>query len=63
MMDLSGGIMILVQMLPWFFLSVILEMGGGYLVWRWLRKHQSPWQGVLGMLMLAVAVDILFGGV
>ena len=55
--------MILVQMLPWFFLSVILEMGGGYLVWRWLRKHQSPWQGVLGMLMLAVAVDILFGGV
>ncbi len=44
----------MVQTLPWFVLSGILEVGGGYLVWRWLREQQPPWQGVLGMVILAL---------
>ena len=53
-MGLQEGARILSRTLPWFFLSGVLEVGGGYLVWRWLREHQNPWQGVIGMLMLAV---------
>ncbi|MDA8058874.1 MAG: YnfA family protein [Leptospirillum sp.] len=53
-MGFLSGLRVLVQTLPWFVLSGILEVGGGYLVWRWLREQQSPWQGVAGMIILAL---------
>jgi small multidrug resistance family-3 protein len=35
-----------------FFAAGLCEIGGGYLVWLWLRKGRSPWLGVVGALVL-----------
>lgn len=35
-----------------FLLAGLLEIGGGYLVWLWLREAQSVWLGALGGLVL-----------
>jgi small multidrug resistance family-3 protein len=32
----------------------LCEIGGGYLVWLWLREERMVWVGVLGGLMLFV---------
>lgn len=34
----------------------LFEIGGGYLIWLWLREGESLWLGVLGGLIL-----ILYG--
>ena len=41
-----------------FLLAGLCEIGGGYLVWLWLRERQSMWLGVLGALLL-----ILYGAI
>lgn len=35
-----------------FVLAGLAEIGGGYLVWLWLREGKSVWMGVLGGLIL-----------
>ena len=35
-----------------FLLAGLLEIGGGYLVWLWLRERWSWWVGLLGGLVL-----------
>lgn len=35
-----------------FFLAALLEIGGGYLVWKWLREHKGKIFGLLGGLIL-----------
>ena len=35
-----------------FILSGIGEIGGGYLVWQWLREDKPVWYGILGGLAL-----------
>lgn len=35
-----------------FVLAGLCEIGGGYLVWQWLRDGKSWWIGVLGGLIL-----------
>jgi len=30
----------------------LCEIGGGYLVWLWLRDHRTAWLGALGGLIL-----------
>jgi small multidrug resistance family-3 protein len=40
----------------YFVLAGLCEIGGGYLVWLWLREGGSLWYGVLGAVML-----ILYG--
>jgi len=35
-----------------FLLAGLLEIGGGYLVWLWLRDERSVWLGALGGLIL-----------
>ena len=35
-----------------FLLAGICEIGGGYLVWLWLRDHRTVWFGALGGLIL-----------
>lgn len=36
----------------YFVLAGLCEIGGGYLVWLWLRSGRSVWLGVLGGLLL-----------
>lgn len=37
-----------------FFLAALFEIGGGYLVWLWLREKRSLFFGLLGGLTLAI---------
>jgi len=37
-----------------FAVAGLLEIGGGYLVWLWLRQQRSPLMGLIGMVVLAV---------
>ena len=39
-----------------FVLAGICEIGGGWLIWKWLRDHKPGWWGLLGGLIL-----ILYG--
>ena len=40
----------------YFILAGICEIGGGYLVWLWLRENKNTWYAVAGALVL-----ILYG--
>ncbi|MHB9071908.1 MAG: YnfA family protein [Desulfobaccales bacterium] len=44
----------LVQSLVFFFLAGLCEIGGGYLVWLWLREAKSIWLGILGGAVLVL---------
>jgi len=35
-----------------FLAAGLAEIGGGYLVWRWLREQGSLWLGLTGALVL-----------
>ena len=37
-----------------FALAGLAEIGGGYLVWRWLRGGAAPWVGVVGGVLLVL---------
>jgi small multidrug resistance family-3 protein len=37
-----------------FFLAALFEIGGGYLVWLWLKENKGAVLGLLGGLTLAV---------
>jgi small multidrug resistance family-3 protein len=39
-----------------FILAGLCEIGGGYLMWRWLRDDRAAWYGLLGAIVL-----ILYG--
>lgn len=41
-----------------FILAGVAEIGGGYLVWLWLRESKPLWYGVIGSLVL-VAYGII----
>jgi small multidrug resistance family-3 protein len=40
----------------YFVLAGLFEIGGGYLIWLWLREGKTIWYGVLGAVIL-----ILYG--
>lgn len=42
----------LIQSLFYFFLAGLLEIGGGYLIWLWIREDMSWILGVIGGLVL-----------
>ncbi len=42
----------LVPTLGLFFFAALLEIGGGYLVWKWLRNHKGKILGLVGALIL-----------
>jgi small multidrug resistance family-3 protein len=46
----------IVRSLFYFVLAGLCEIGGGYLVWLWLREDKSPWYGAVG-----AAVLVLYG--
>ena len=37
-----------------FFLAAIFEIGGGYLVWQWIREHRTIILGISGGIILFV---------
>lgn len=37
-----------------FFFAAVLEVGGGYLVWKWLRQNRGKIFGLVGGLVLFV---------
>ena len=42
----------IVQSILLFFLAGLCEIGGGYLVWKWLRDHKGKIFGLVGGLIL-----------
>lgn len=45
--------MTVLKSLSIFLLAGICEIGGGYLVWLWLREDRPFWYGILGAFILA----------
>jgi small multidrug resistance family-3 protein len=37
-----------------FALAGLCEIGGGYLVWQWLREGKSIWVGLIGAVVLII---------
>jgi len=37
-----------------FFIAAILEIGGGYMVWQWLREHRTIILGISGGIILFI---------
>jgi len=37
-----------------FLLAGLCEIGGGYLVWLWLREGRSVWLGLIGGIVLVL---------
>lgn len=35
-----------------FLLAALCEIGGGYLIWLWLKEHKPAWYGLIGALIL-----------
>lgn len=46
----------IVKSILYFVLAGLFEIGGGYLVWLWLREGKSAWYAVVGSIVL-----ILYG--
>jgi small multidrug resistance family-3 protein len=46
--------MIALKTISIFILAGICEIGGGYLVWIWLREGKSAWYGLLGCAVLVL---------
>lgn len=44
----------MIQSLFLFALAGVCEIGGGYLVWLWLREGKSIWLAVVGIAMLGL---------
>ena len=42
------------QSLTYFLLAGLCEIGGGYLVWIWLREGRSAWLGLAGAVLLVL---------
>jgi len=46
--------MVIAKSLFYFFLAGVCEIGGGYLVWLWLREDKSPWFALMGCVVLSI---------
>ena len=46
--------MIIIKSVSIFVLAGLCEIGGGYLVWLWLKEGNPLWYGLLGGLILAL---------
>ena len=44
----------IIRSIVFFLLAGLCEIGGGYLVWLWLREHRSIWFAVLGGAVLVL---------
>lgn len=46
--------MLMAKSVLYFILAGLSEIGGGYLVWLWLREGKTVWLGVIGSLVLVL---------
>ncbi len=46
--------MAVIKSLLLFLLAGVFEIGGGYLVWQWIKNDRPVWYGLLGIIMLAL---------
>ena len=46
--------MLIAKSFAYFLLAGLCEIGGGYLVWLWLRHGRTPWYGAAGAVVLAL---------
>jgi small multidrug resistance family-3 protein len=53
---MGSGQVVIAQSLVLFIIAGLFEIGGGYLVWLWLREGRSIWVAVAGAVVL-----ILYG--
>ncbi|MDM5436210.1 YnfA family protein [Bacillus hominis] len=44
----------MIQAIFIFLLAGLAEIGGGYLIWQWLREGSSGWLGLIGGIALAL---------
>ena len=44
----------LFKSLPIFFLAGLFEIGGGYLMWLWIKEGKPLWYGIVGAIILAL---------
>ena len=44
--------MLIAKSIALFMLAGLCEIGGGYLVWIWLRENKSPWLAAAGAVVL-----------
>ncbi|GMA58056.1 small multidrug resistance family-3 protein [Alicyclobacillus sacchari] len=50
--------MMLFKAMDLFVMARLAEIGGGYLIWQWLRNGKPLWVGILGAVIMVV-----YGGV
>ncbi len=50
---------IIITTLALFFAAALFEIGGGYLIWKWLRKKERLFVGILGGFILFIYGVIL----
>lgn len=43
----------LLKSIPIFILAGLCEIGGGYLIWLWLKEGKPCWYGIIGAIILA----------
>jgi small multidrug resistance family-3 protein len=48
----TGHMLTVAMSLLFFIAAGLCEIGGGYLVWLWLRERRSPWLAVVGAVVL-----------
>src|ERR1035437_9090953 len=46
--------MMVIKTIGIFILAGLCEIGGGYLIWQWLKNDKSLWYGVVGGLILII---------
>jgi len=46
--------MAIIRSLFFFVLAGLCEIGGGYLIWLWLKEHKPFWYGAAGAIVLAL---------
>ena len=46
--------MILMKSFAYFLLAGVCEIGGGYLIWLWLRENKSIWYAAAGAILLVL---------
>ena len=51
----EGGIQVeIMKSIFYFVLAGVFEIGGGYLIWLWLRSGKNIWYGVIGAIVLVI---------
>jgi small multidrug resistance family-3 protein len=46
--------MVVLKSIFYFILAGVFEIGGGYLIWIWLREGKAVWYGLIGAFVLAL---------